>query len=169
MSASFQSLSGFLIRCDAGAWEWLKSLLGIEFQSLSGFLISCDSMTLSGISPLSQFQSLSGFLISCDGPGYGLPQNSSFILFQSLSGFLISCDPKPAGEAYALPMFQSLSGFLISCDSVVPRDPANMDVSIPIGFSHQLRLFDDPRTIYELTRFNPYRVFSSAATTRGRV
>ena len=44
----------------------------------------------------------------------------------------------------------------------------NNDVSIPIGFSHQLRLFCSARHRVSTEGFNPYRVFSSAETQRAR-
>mgnify|MGYP007112203191 CR=1 FL=1 len=37
-------------------------------------------------------------------------------------------------------------------------------VSIPIGFSHQLRQIPSKRGTTAFARFNPYRVFSSAET-----
>ena len=40
-------------------------------------------------------------------------------------------------------------------------------VSIPIGFSHQLRRTSHQTLPKATTRFNPYRVFSSAETVRG--
>ena len=39
------------------------------------------------------------------------------------------------------------------------------DVSIPIGFSHQLRRRGASPPLQGVSRFNPYRVFSSAETS----
>jgi len=39
----------------------------IKFQSLSGFLMRCDYQGASGIALPLEFQSLSGFLMRCDG------------------------------------------------------------------------------------------------------
>mgnify|MGYP006875884925 FL=1 len=42
-------------------------------------------------------------------------------------------------------------------------------VSIPIGFSHQLRLDRPGGHTADLLRFNPYRVFSSAETAARQI
>ncbi len=85
----FQSLSGFLYRCDrlplpaqggvpgfnpyrvfsivATEWEASFEDLYLRFQSLSGFLYRCDYFTWDwDDSTAAGFQSLSGFLYRCD-------------------------------------------------------------------------------------------------------
>ena len=62
----FQSLLGFLMRCDisaAGVWT------AIGFQSLLGFLMRCD-LIVALLDPIvfAKFQSLLGFLMRCDSP-----------------------------------------------------------------------------------------------------
>jgi len=62
--ALFQSLSGFLMRCDDRRIrqdDWLEA-----FQSLSGFLMRCDGRRRSDRGTRGTFQSLSGFLMRCD-------------------------------------------------------------------------------------------------------
>ena len=60
----FQSLLGFLMRCDGAAFQ----MIGFDevFQSLLGFLMRCD-FSDAKVGPLSDmFQSLLGFLMRCD-------------------------------------------------------------------------------------------------------
>ena len=62
-------------------------------------------------------------------------------MFQSLSGFPLSCDRGKITPSKPLHgWFQSLSGFPLSCDvsEVLPRFFV-LEVSIPIGFSIELR------------------------------
>ena len=60
------------------------------FQSLSGFLMRCDCRRRSRARPGAEFQSLSGFLMRCD---LGIAAAGVlFFVFQSLSGFLMRCD-----------------------------------------------------------------------------
>jgi len=64
----FQSLSGFLVRCDIRSGFARPSRE--VFQSLSGFLVRCDIMLREGQPTAAYlFQSLSGFLVRCDGLG----------------------------------------------------------------------------------------------------
>ena len=64
VQGKFQSLLGFLIRCNvrsATAWGAVPG-----FQSLLGFLIRCNTQTTLLRSPIAKFQSLLGFLIRCN-------------------------------------------------------------------------------------------------------
>ena len=113
-----------------------------RFQSLLGFLMRCDTIVSSSIlRRFSLFQSLLGFLMRCD-PAASCGSRSS-LMFQSLLGFLMRCDilamrslliiipvSIPAGFSDALRQFssicedlgyarfQSLLGFLMRCDRV---------------------------------------------------
>jgi len=88
----------------------------VKFQSLSGFLVRCDGKKVFQLWHFSQFQSLSGFLVRCDYrdtlTGYVI------IMFQSLSGFLVRCDSMSRAGWHANALFQSLSGFLVRCDRI---------------------------------------------------
>ena len=53
------------MRCDEIIARY-SVILGREFQSLSGFLMRCDPLTLIRSLLLIRFQSLSGFLMRCD-------------------------------------------------------------------------------------------------------
>ncbi len=67
----------------------------LKFQSLSGFLMSCNAAIASVSGSEDRFQSLSGFLMSCNSdPGDPLRRSPGF---QSLSGFLMSCNRAPMG------------------------------------------------------------------------
>ena len=88
MFMMFQSLLGFLMRCDSGQLGFLRSHLGVSipagfsdalrrdralvemftflFQSLLGFLMRCDLLEHFGTVEKVMFQSLLGFLMRCD-------------------------------------------------------------------------------------------------------
>ena len=87
---SFQSLLGFLMRCDLRGDGGIVSLKRM-FQSLLGFLMRCDSMIAEGRA-MNGFQSLLGFLMRCDQKYDDV--EIIFIEFQSLLGFLMRCDAK---------------------------------------------------------------------------
>ena len=80
-------------------------------------------------------------IIRCDGTHPRFPSTTPG--FQSLSGFPLSCDDEHGKEyIYSLRTFQSLSGFPLSCDITVRACAVYQDlVSIPIGFSIELRLY----------------------------
>ncbi len=211
--------------------------IGRKFQSLSGFLFSCDADLLAPAACMPHsFNPYRVFFSAATRPRRALPRRPSCFNpyrvffsaatsapssrwgqrtpFQSLSGFLFSCDLVWSEFAkYLRTKFQSLSGFLFSCDKCkrnvylgearvsIPigfsfqlrphhhdHEPFPDCVSIPIGFSFQLRLTSDQYTLtagvvsipigfsFQLRpgprgrsgpscrRFNPYRVFFSAAT-----
>ncbi len=87
----------------------------LEFQSLSGFLYRCDLGTAGGPGAPFGFQSLSGFLYRCDADA-GTVEDTPKVKFQSLSGFLYRCDASIAHDPVRSSLFQSLSGFLYRCD-----------------------------------------------------
>ena len=65
MSALFQSLLGFLMRCDEMVLRRRRG--NTEFQSLLGFLMRCDVyVDYDATDADSEFQSLLGFLMRCD-------------------------------------------------------------------------------------------------------
>ena len=138
------------------------------FQSLSGFLVRCNHFAQDVIVDLpNEFQSLSGFLVRCNGTDI-ITLYTGVITFQSLSGFLVRCNPVMTGSNRAEepcfnpcrvfsfaataakhcanicdPLFQSLSGFLVRC---------NLDQN-GVGY-------------FAFFGFNPCRVFSFAATSQ---
>ncbi len=114
------------------------------------------------------------------------------ISFQSLSGFLGRCNARQRPEGHtgggfnpyrvfsgaatglcddlrvAPHWFQSLSGFLGRCNRAgAPLVLSNEMVSIPIGFSRALQPRRRDWRLRVMIRFNPYRVFSGAATQYG--
>ena len=159
----FQSLAGFLARCDVQDWSAKNSWSW--FQSLAGFLARCDigfyfnrATTPTKVSIPGGF---SGSLrLLCRAAG-----DFGQVLFQSLAGFLARCDCPPERRRYpgfsvSIPggfsgslrpdtryhsqvpfaAFQSLAGFLARCDH--GRDlrlGQDLTVSIPGGFSGSLR------------------------------
>ena len=177
----FQSLLGFLMRCDlivaAGAINPL-----VQFQSLLGFLMRCDHpivyvFTLTtfvsipvGFSdalrrqsaepcmPADRFQSLLGFLMRCD---HILSEAGILACqFQSLLGFLMRCDQTSNEEGGALQRFQSLLGFLMRCDYHSHLDSLYPPpVSIPVGFSDALRPTTMGNAEAVARCFNPCWVF----------
>ena len=64
-SSRFQSLLGFLMRCDRMFTEHCNSRKE-AFQSLLGFLMRCDMNLWGSHTPKKKFQSLLGFLMRCD-------------------------------------------------------------------------------------------------------
>ena len=62
------------------------------FQSLSGFLMRCDQRYKNPTHPDRGFQSLSGFLMRCDQASLACYRDAHAAGFQSLSGFLMRCD-----------------------------------------------------------------------------
>ena len=86
----FQSLSGFLGRCDR-AFSGSPHRRRTQFQSLSGFLGRCDvGITNSGFSGPSCFNPCRVFLVVATGSDQSYTEAD--IMFQSLSGFLGRCD-----------------------------------------------------------------------------
>ena len=63
----------------------------VVFQSLLGFLMRCDSLTVDADGVANEFQSLLGFLMRCDGISAPGPVRN-YTKFQSLLGFLMRCD-----------------------------------------------------------------------------
>ena len=78
------------MRCDGGLRRSDRRA-GHKFQSLSGFLMRCDYPGKGTAYIREKFQSLSGFLMRCD---IGVDRNTTghVAVFQSLSGFLMRCD-----------------------------------------------------------------------------
>jgi len=135
----FQSLSGFLARCNAASG--IKSALNTLFQSLSGFLARCNFEQNSAWGrPRFRFNPCRVFLLVAT-----LVLDTNFVAvleFQSLSGFLARCNFRnvvcivlivhmvsiPVGFSCSLQPclsigclcnrepFQSLSGFLARCN-----------------------------------------------------
>ena len=142
-SDKFQSLLGFLMRCDIVVWS---EFINRERVSIpAGFSDALRPYEIGKrVTAMGQFQSLLGFLMRCDGSSSIVIQFS--LRFQSLLGFLMRCDVYqmqesersygvsiPAGfsdalrlsESNDLPcsfiLFQSLLGFLMRCDIGITR------------------------------------------------
>ena len=136
----FQSLLGFLIRCNKGAL--LERDWAIHVSIPIGFsnpLQQGSSSMESGGS--TEFQSLLGFLIRCNAVMASIGMHMGPNKFQSLLGFLIRCNKtNPNGLDARTRVFQSLLGFLIRCNTcgTIPATRTS-DVSIPIGFSNPLQ------------------------------
>ena len=108
----FQSLLGFLMRCDQSilAVKGLK----LPFQSLLGFLMRCDHITTAEavhvtVSIPVGFSDALRHTCSSLANGLGVP-------FQSLLGFLMRCDRTSRRISSSGSKFQSLLGFLMRCD-----------------------------------------------------
>ncbi len=137
----FQSLSGFLYRCDGGTVPELNSVTVVSIPI--GFSLSLrpylSTTTFSSISLVSipigfslslrlgqwfiypesllKFQSLSGFLYRCDSISGSSSARYSYVSIPI--GFSLSLRPTliPAPVRGAITRFQSLSGFLYRCDT----------------------------------------------------
>ena len=168
--------------------------IGNMFQSLSGFLARCNFISFETIrTALSTFQSLSGFLARCNF--FLQVQSLRVELFQSLSGFLARCNANPSILCRSRGSFQSLSGFLARCndgstqrrnDSQDSFNPCRVfllvatilgawgwpewpSVSIPVGFSCSLQHMPGHIPIWLSWRsFNPCRVFLLVATPQSQ-
>ena len=115
-----------------------------KFQSLLGFLMRCDDIVRDGLRAAMQVSIPAGFSDALR-PAMGASLISMGMEFQSLLGFLMRCDAIVAVDAAATTMFQSLLGFLMRCDDPAARQSGIRDpVSIPAGFSDALRLHRVP-------------------------
>ena len=134
----FQSLLGFLMRCDPALLDvrtWNKVSIP------AGFSDALRPTAISGFAFGGLFQSLLGFLMRCDPPVAALSIPTS-VRFQSLLGFLMRCDFRnKLCQDYLSTAFQSLLGFLMRCDARYAGCSTGLStVSIPAGFSDALRL-----------------------------
>ncbi len=144
--SGFQSLSGFLYRCDFRPARRDRPEER-SFQSLSGFLYRCDIRDGGGVAQQVLVSIPIGFSLSLRRPcgrrgcsrsrlvsipiGFSLslrrggdqPSRSASFAFQSLSGFLYRCDSSHAPPISMSVLFQSLSGFLYRCDEVIGEHP----------------------------------------------
>ena len=130
------------------------------FQSLLGFLIRCDIAKGTTRTEYMYVSIPIGFSNTLRHPTRtrcGRDVNQ----FQSLLGFLIRCDYAIRDLLPVLTLFQSLLGFLIRCDAgwMDTRNCRGDRVSIPIGFSNTLRHSMIRRLIDIIASFNPYWVF----------
>ena len=111
-----------------------------EFQSLAGFLGRCDALTnCSATTALTSFNPWRVFLVvATEQLGHG---PDSFMTFQSLAGFLGRCDGRPAYMNYLLQEVSIPGGFSWSLRLLDSSgsSPADAEVSIPGGFSWSLR------------------------------
>ena len=162
----FQSLSGFLVRCNSDVnravqgmsdrvsipigfsgslqhrMRWYRPGLGYEFQSLSGFRFVA---TLK------------------DSPKDGKP-----LVFQSLSGFLVRCNIAPI--AIIEPFYSMFKSYRVF--RPLQRSKSRTPSSLLRYWFQSLWVFWFAATIWlvhdaklKQIGFNPYRVFSFAATS----
>ena len=120
VAMSFQSLSGFQVRCNLFSFFSFSSAAK-SFQSLSGFQVRCNTSSSTGLSGSRQVSIPIGFSSSLQPPKSLATWNSS-TPFQSLSGFQVRCN----------------------CNSDT-NSKQRYSVSIPIGFSSSLQLHRTPR------------------------
>ena len=166
MCTGFQSLSGFLVRCNNSPTGTGKCI-GKEFQSLSGFLVRCNVRYDRREADLNDWVSIpigfSGSLqppddrhISVSYDAVSIPIGFSGSLQQPGS----NRPGVPAGE------FQSLSGFLVRCNlssgqaGIQPNPSFN-----PYRVFWFAATFLPTGRLRFSFRFNPYRVFWFAATS----
>ena len=184
----FQSLSGFLVRCDLKLYHLpivyqevsipvgfsrslrlyhLTSVLKRElgFNPCRVFSFAATGMLLLRISSCQNVSIPVGFSRSLRLINYCVSQVDGAV-FQSLSGFLVRCDmarSRLAGLSRA--SFQSLSGFLVRCDSRMTRWAQlcrfGFNPCRVFSFAATLRCF---HPCPDKIGFNPCRVFSFAAT-----
>ena len=145
--AWFQSLAGFLARCDLR--QWLSRALPGTVSIPGGF--SCTLrpfVAFAATSTTTCFNPWRVFLHVATTDAFG--NKIATIGFQSLAGFLARCDAIKAAAEGATPAgFQSLAGFLARCDGIWGNGwPLPGHVSIPGGFSCTLR---------QIRRYQPHR------------
>ena len=189
-TSRFQSLAGFLVRCDGDDLLYVPGDLGIVsipggfscalrrrrpgssssktcwFQSLAGFLVRCDGEMPTPRALYALFQSLAGFIVRCD---VGLQPHSRTHSHSFNPWRVFLCVATDQGEEFVVHAgpFQSLAGFLVRCDGKMsPCQGFVSLVSIPGGFSCALRLPNQFLLIRRRSRFNPWRVFLCVATLR---
>ena len=135
----FQSLLGFLMRCDYFSPR-LAASRSSAFQSLLGFLMCCDRRLQTRPRRARRVSIPAGF---SDALRHSVITifASTIAMFQSLLGFLMRCDVTNSATPGLPEGFQSLLGFLMRCDEInlVIEDLHKCVVSIPAGFSDALR------------------------------
>ena len=89
----------------------------IQFQSLAGFLGRCDLNIYDGFGMLNWFQSLAGFLGRCDLDSDVLIY-AHFGSFNPWRVFLVVATAGAASITFDVLQFQSLAGSLGRCDVV---------------------------------------------------
>jgi len=137
---SFQSLSGFLARCNSVADPALLRTTP-RFNPCRVFLlvatVSSDAVNWTTV----LFQSLSGFLARCNLAAHTL-WLYYLLEFQSLSGFLARCN-QWTGISSAMPIQRVSIPVGFSCSLQLPGwlrgHLCSQDVSIPVGFSCSLQ------------------------------
>ena len=126
------------MRCDPSLISVLFAI--VLFQSLLGFLMRCDfRLTNESMKAGTMFQSLLGFLMRCDM--YSDPSSYS-CMFQSLLGFLMRCDISIAICVIRSCVVSIPAGFsdALRPDDAERKARQAKRVSIPAGFSDALRL-----------------------------
>ena len=184
----FQSLSGFLVRCNSDQPGHLPT--GREVSIPIGFSGSLQPLTtlhqdlcpsvsipigfsgslqrraeLWNISHGDGFNPYRVFWFAATAPH---PIAKGVVArFQSLSGFLVRCNGDWKSYTSPMPVFQSLSGFLVRCNV---GDMTEL-VNVPYCFNPYrvfwfaaTYLFDHRPRLHPVC-FNPYRVFWFAATS----
>ena len=162
---SFQSLSGFQVRCNADRAGHIYQADGSVSIPI-GFSSSLQRIWLGCLQSGRQVSIPIGFSsslqhISCSNCG------KYIFTFQSLSGFQVRCNANSWDRSIVVSVVSIPIGFSSSLQQkVVNCFPlARSMVSIPIGFSSSLQLWEslsEYRMIF--WGFNPYRVFKFVAT-----
>ena len=165
----------------------LLSLLR-SFQSLSGFQVRCNTETetfyggnAEGFNPYRVFKFVATRLDGTKGQ-VGTCFNPYRVFkfvatrrhshhhrighrFQSLSGFQVRCNLLSGAITGKNAEFQSLSGFQVRCNQICGICQMEFSpVSIPIGFSSSLQHSSPSFGGTWMQGFNPYRVFKFVAT-----
>ena len=180
----FQSLLGFLMRCDrstrygmnngkqvsipAGFSDALRRETrrylqgrGWKFQSLLGFLMRCDSTIYQGKHNYDIVSIPAGFSDALRQFFKRSGEDASY-LFQSLLGFLMRCDPEETPTLQDGRVFQSLLGFLMRCDSMVgsPYQPNRPPKSPEIRDSnHEPPPYHALIKVHDRLNFPPTRAY----------
>ena len=136
---AFQSLSGFLVRCNLVSLIGQSSALTLVSIPIgfSGSLQRLRTSDINGVGRKS-FNPYRVFWFAATMLSMWIGR--SYLAFQSLSGFLVRCNPLDCMEAAPTLKFQSLSGFLVRCNILTDAEiTSEIAVSIPIGFSGSLQ------------------------------
>ena len=162
----FQSLAGFLARCDLPSAR-RKILRSGSFNPWRVFwLVATSGSVAAKLSPIVLFQSLAGFLARCD---FWRRCCISFSGHVSIPGGFSGSLRHPGCD----PCHPHRSGFnpwrvfwLVATGDILRGRLQDIIVSIPGGFSGSLRLDDPGNQISHRFGFNPWRVFWLVATHR---
>ena len=164
----FQSLAGFLARCDVLPFPWSQSC-HITFQSLAGFLARCDQTTRQVAKRIKAVSIPGGFSGSLR-PVAKKRTLPSRLCFNPWRVFWLVATQCLSAHGQSSQQFQSLAGFLARCDIAgygwcrPGRDRFNPWRVFWLVATQ----FFGGCTVKQENSFNPWRVFWLVATCRGR-